>query len=70
MTFGWSIEAATFDSRRKRSRKRCVLGVLGPDQLEGDRALERELLRPVDHAHVAEADDVLDAAAGERPSPR
>ena len=22
MTLGWSIEAATFDSRRKRSRKR------------------------------------------------
>ena len=65
MTFGWSIEAATIDSRRKRSRKRRPPGVLGQDQLEGDRALERELLGPVDDAHVAVADDLLDAAPGE-----
>jgi hypothetical protein len=42
-----------------------VLGMLGADELEGDRALQRELLGPVDHAHVAEADHVLDAATGE-----
>ena len=42
-----------------------VLGVLGQDQLEGDLALERELLGAVDDAHVAVADDLLDAAPGE-----
>ena len=65
MTLGWSIEAATFDSRRKRSRKRSSSRVLGQDELERDRALERELLGPVDDAHVAVADDLLDAAPGE-----
>ena len=42
-----------------------LAGVLGPDHLERDRSLERELVRPVHDPHVAEADDLLDAAAGE-----
>ena len=38
---------------------------VGGDQLEGDRAPQRELGRPVDDAHAAAAGDRLDAAAGE-----
>ena len=40
-------------------------GVLGEDELEGDRALERELLGPVDDPHVSVADHLLDAAPRE-----
>ena len=65
MTLGWSIEAATFDSRRKRSRKRSSSECSGQDQLERHRALERELLGPVDHPHVSAADHLLHAAPGE-----
>ena len=65
MTFGWSIAAAIFDSRRKRSRKRSSSRVLGEDQLEGHRALQRELLGAVDDPHVSVADHLLDAAPRE-----
>src|SRR5204862_5566143 len=40
-----------------------VRGELGRDQLQGDRALERLLDRPVDDPHAAAADLVLDPAA-------
>ena len=41
-----------------------VGGVLGRDQLQRDRAPERQLRRPVDDAHAAAAGDRLDAAPG------
>ena len=37
--------------------------MLGADHLQGNRPLEPELLRPVDHPHVAEPDDLVDPAA-------
>ena len=42
-----------------------VARAVGGDQLERDRAAERQLRRPVDDAHAAAAGDRLDAAAGD-----
>src|SRR5271169_896417 len=39
-----------------------LAGALRADQLEGHRALKRELLGPVDNRHVSMADDLLDTA--------
>ena len=45
-------------------------GVLGEDELEGHRALQRELLGPVDDPHVSVADHLLDAAPREHGAQR
>ena len=45
--------------------ERLVLGQLRRDQLQRDRALERQVDRPVDDAHAAAADQRLDPVAGE-----
>ena len=47
MTFGWSIEAAAMRLAAEALAEASLAGVLGPDQLEGDVALERELLGAV-----------------------
>ena len=44
--------------------------MLGEDQLQGDGALERELLGSVDDAHVSVADELLDTAPGNDGAPR
>ena len=58
--------------RRRRARlaheARAEVGIAGQrgrDQLQRDRAVERELDGTVDHAHAAAAGDVDDAMAGE-----
>jgi hypothetical protein len=46
-----------------------VTGQLGRDDSDRDRATERELGRPLDHAHAAARDESLDlVAADERPA--
>ena len=70
ITFGWSIAAAILRLAPKALAEAFLPGVLGEDQLEGHRALERELLGPVDDAHVSVADHLLDAAPREHGAQR
>ena len=63
--FGWSIEAASSDSRRKRSRNDSSSARLGSEQLEGDLPLEPQILGQVHDAHATEAQQRLDPVAGE-----
>ena len=55
-------------STRARSASRIVVVLEQPgrDDLQRDRAVERELRRPVDDAHAAAPGHLLDAVAGER----
>ena len=63
--FGWSIDAASSDSRRKRSRNDSSSARLGSEQLERDPPLEPQILGQVDDAHAAPAQQRLDPVAGE-----
>ena len=62
--FGWSIDAASSDSRRKRSRNARPRRVRG-QQLQRDPPLQPQVLGQVDDAHPAEAQQRLDPVAGE-----
>ena len=71
MTFGWSSDAATFDSETKRRRKAGSSGERRRDQLDGDVPVEREVGRPVDDAHAALARYLFEAVTSEdRPDGR
>ena len=63
--FGWSIDAASSDSRRKRSRKDSSSARLDGQQLERDLPLQPQVLGQVDDAHPAAAEQRLDPVAGE-----
>ena len=65
MMFGWSIEAASRDSRRKRSRKRSSSASSGARIFSATGALEREVVGAVDDAHPAAAEQRLEPVAGE-----
>ena len=65
MTLGWSIEAATRDSRHEALAEADVLGEVRGDELERDGAIEIELDSAIDHAHAAAAGDADDAMTGE-----
>ena len=63
--FGWSIDAASSDSRRKRSRNDSSSARPGSEQLERDLPLEPQILGQVDDAHATPAQQRLDPVAGE-----
>ena len=63
--FGWSIDAASSDSRRKRSRNDSSSARLDGEQLERDLPLEPQVLGQVDDAHSAPAQQRVEPIAGE-----
>ena len=65
ITFGWSSDAATFDSDDEAAAEGRVVGERGRDQLDGHVPVEREVGRPVDDAHAALARHLVEAVTRE-----